>query len=148
MSKVKQEGKLFVYGTLKKGEQRFRSIEDYVTNIEKVKLPGFTLYDLGAFPAIICTHSMDDIVIGELVTVNDIEKVLAICDRIEGYKEDRKYGNLYNRIEVEVQTLDGYWMGEASTYEFANFKQLIVNYSGRQAVQWCRRSKEVVDEEV
>jgi len=149
MSNVKQEGYLFVYGTLKKGQQRFPAIGGFVTDIEKVQLPGFCMYDLGAFPAIICTHSMDNVVIGELVKVDDIAAVLKRCDSIEGYIEGSK-SNLYERVKVEVQDMDGFWMGTSHlpvyTYEFANHEQIIVNYSGKQLEEWP--PKKVVEAEL
>lgn len=138
MSNLKQEGYLFFYGTLKKGQKRFPSVGGFVTEIVKAQLPGFVMYDLGPFPAIMCTHSMDDVVIGELMKVDDIAAVLKRCDAIEGYIEGSK-SNLYERVEVLIQDMDGFWMDLESpvyTYEFSKHETLIVNYSGKQLEEW------------
>lgn len=113
--KLSEEGKVFVYGTLKVGgffAQRF----------DKVRLssvPGTVkanMYSIeGRFPGIV--ESKDGVVTGELHTYTDIELVIAMMDMIEGYFGADDPNNLYDRVKINVETKDG--NVEATAYVFA-----------------------------
>ena len=95
--------RIFVYGSLKRGYglncvltgQRF--LGDARTT------PGFRLYDVGAFPAMVA-YSDGIAVRGELYEVDN--RCLWELDRIEGE------GRLYERVEIELDC------GRAQTYLF------------------------------
>ncbi|CAM4295237.1 gamma-glutamylcyclotransferase [Vibrio agarivorans] len=69
---------VFVYGTLRKGESNHHYLEqcDCLGTCET--LPEYTLFDLGAYPAVIAGHSS---ILGEVYWVND--DTLAQLDRLE-----------------------------------------------------------------
>lgn len=89
---------LFIYGTLKTGFSRNSVLTDGIFGIgrkiqNKIKtVPGYRLYDLGAFPALVA--SKNGIVEGELWEVDDV--LLSIIDQIEGHP------HAYRRTPIEL----------------------------------------------
>lgn len=83
----------FVYGTLKKGYVNHRLLEksQFVGNGE---IKGFSIYDLGPYPAIVDSKDAGEVVAGELYEID--EKTLVMLDRLEGE------GFLYKRRQVNV----------------------------------------------
>lgn len=79
--------KVFVYGTLKRGELRHASIQGKF--LGSAKAPGWVLRDLGAFPA---ATPGPGTIYGELYEVDS----LATLDVVEGYP------HLYNRVDTNV----------------------------------------------
>ncbi len=85
---------VFVYGTLKKGEQRSTILTDE-TFLGPAVLHGYKLYDLTwrGYPAI-TKGTANNSTFGELYSVSD--RTLGIVDMLEG--------SLYSREEVTIET--------------------------------------------
>lgn len=84
--------KVFVYGTLLKGEYNNRHLETS-TLLGSSEVKGFEMRSLGPFPA--CFHSdLDSKVIGEVWEID--AETFARLDRLEGYPR------FYDRVEVET----------------------------------------------
>lgn len=84
--------KVFVYGTLMKGNSNYESFLADADFIGEFVAKGFALYDLGSYPGII--HSEIDKVKGELYSIDS--NVLSELDMLEGE------GNLYIRKLISV----------------------------------------------
>jgi len=116
--------KFFVYGTLKTGECRESVFSSYCKSGDYTVKPArirAELYDLGYYPAIL---EGNNIVRGEMVTIEDPEDYKVLLDRIdaiEGYSEHSDH-NLYNRKKVTVFS-DGE-EHEAWAYFYANSNRL------------------------
>jgi gamma-glutamylcyclotransferase (GGCT)/AIG2-like uncharacterized protein YtfP len=109
--------KVFVYGTLKKGNSvrglnmfRDRGVE-YVSDAVTTEAE-FSLYDLGAFPAV--TSSGNNRISGEVWEVD--ENMMKVLDDIEGYPE------FYNRMEIKTT------QGKAWMYYIPDIKSFRTNY--------------------
>jgi len=84
---------LFVYGTLREGQSRnnvFRDAE-YI-GVRKTK-PHYTMYSLGAFPALSTLGNTE--IVGDVYKVSDY--TLEVCDMIEGHP------SFYQRLPIELQ---------------------------------------------
>jgi gamma-glutamylaminecyclotransferase len=73
--------RIFVYGTLLRGERNHRWIARSTFDGEARTKPAFTLYDLGAYPALVAGGQHT--VAGEVYEVD--EGTLAELDRLEGH---------------------------------------------------------------
>ena len=94
--------KVFVYGTLRKGEANDRLLENAACIAEQCWTNGI-LYDTGfGYPAV--KQAQISQIFGELYTVTDSE--LMRLDQLEGYSEAGK-NNLYERIQQTVYTDKG-----------------------------------------
>lgn len=94
---------IFVYGTLKRGEERATLWPCKPQRVEVATTLG-RLFDLGPYPALVAG---DDVVEGELwyVTPEDLPGVLQALDRIEGFVSE---GNsLYQRRAVTCRNAAG-----------------------------------------
>lgn len=112
-----QTVKVFVYGTLKKGESRAPVLQREAIKWVPAAILGFKLYDLGSFPCI--GHSENgDQVFGELVECTNPDAIVERLDMIEGYTPEGKH-NLYNREEVDVIELGNGRKSKAFVYVFA-----------------------------
>lgn len=94
---------VFVYGTLKRGEEREPMWPRPAIEVERATTQG-RLFDLGPYPAL--TEGTDTID-GELwrVAGEDLEATLAALDEIECYGNDDV--DLYTRRIVQCQTESG-----------------------------------------
>lgn len=94
--------KVFVYGTLRKGEVNAHYLKDAICLDENCWTYGF-LYDSGyGYPALI--PSTNNRTVGELYEVSETE--LKLLDELEDYVEGGT-NNLYNRVEQEIFTDKG-----------------------------------------
>jgi len=94
--------KVFVYGTLRKGDCRNRMLVEATCVAAEAYLDGFDLLDMGSFPGIVPTESASVTrVRGEVYDVSD--DLLADLDVVEGFQEDRPDDSLYLRQEVTVK---------------------------------------------
>lgn len=94
--------RIFVYGSLKRGCGLHRILEGQRFLGDACTTPGFRLYDVGWFPAMVADP--DGIAVkGELYEVDSA--TLASLDRVESE------GRMYQRVEIELQG-----MGRAETY--------------------------------
>ena len=112
--------RVFVYGTLKAGGRLSGSVAgDRISS--KAAIAKGSMFNVGggAYPAVLFDGKSD--VIGEVHEYVNAQKCLQSMDRIEGFSGEIKAmgeGNLYNRIEVEVD-IDGEKV-KCSTYEYNN----------------------------
>jgi len=82
---------VFVYGTLLVGEHNHRLLKGaQLISDEARTQPGFQLYDLGRYPALV--RDGDQAVLGEVYEVD--EPMLAALDRLEGHPD------LYRRTGI------------------------------------------------
>lgn len=107
---------VFVYGTLKRGEERERCWPHPPWEILPATLLG-ELRDLGLYPALI--HGADRVA-GEVwqLSPEHVEDTLRVLDAIEGYREGSAE-NLYQRQVVQCTTADGRKLA-AFTYFYAD----------------------------
>jgi len=102
--------KVFVYGTLRVGEGNWRWLlkeKAGAFHIGSDIIEGFTMINLGAFPALIENKTVpeelqNEVIIGDVFEVND-ERLEAL-DRLEGYPD------FYDRVEVETQNNGKCWV--------------------------------------
>jgi gamma-glutamylcyclotransferase (GGCT)/AIG2-like uncharacterized protein YtfP len=73
--------RVFVYGTLLRGEHNHMFLRNSQFIGEAQTVPGFALYDLGYFPAMV--RATEGVVQGEVFEVDDA--ALRALDRLEGY---------------------------------------------------------------
>ncbi len=93
---------IFVYGTLLPGQERFRLIAQMVAGREAARTRGRLLHLPEGYPALMETE--EGWVQGELLQFNEpIEKVLDVCDRIEGYQPDDEESSLFIRVAKQVE---------------------------------------------
>jgi gamma-glutamylaminecyclotransferase len=119
--------KVFVYGTLKKGSRsrgldRWGEGADFIGHAVTSK-PIFSLYDLGAFPAVGITGSNH--IAGEVWSVND--DTMADLDRIEGYPA------FYKRTQIDT-TQGRAWIYFISDIE--NYHATFVEPNTNQIASW------------
>lgn len=94
--------KVFVYGTLRKGEANHRLVKEAACIAEQALVSG-TLFDTGyGYPAM--SQSPEAKIYGELYTVS--EKELTRLDELEGYQEGA-VNNLYERMQQTVYIDNG-----------------------------------------
>lgn len=107
---------VFVYGTLKRGQERERCWPRPPRRIEPAEIHG-ELYDLGPYPALL--HG-DDRVLGELWFLEpaDLETTLRILDEIECFGVEDV--DLYVRETVECRTLADGLIHSAHVYFLAD----------------------------
>ncbi len=102
--------RVFVYGTLRRGECRAGAMTERIAPVEVA--PASTrgvLFDLGEYPALTldADAGADDGVHGELFTYEDVRPLLPLLDRIEGFEGHGARHSLYERSVVPVQTSAG-----------------------------------------
>jgi gamma-glutamylaminecyclotransferase len=93
--------RLLVYGSLRRGERANGFMDGAIFVSLARSAPGWTLYDLGAFPGLVRTG--EGTVLGEIYDVDD--ELLVRLDRYEGTPR------FYRREAIELE--DG---GSAQTY--------------------------------
>ena len=96
--------KIFVYGTLMRGEIRSSTTEQICIGEGKSATVKGDLADLGAFPGMI---EGDGTIKGELYHLDQVYTALQTLDSIEGFYGYGSEDSLYNRTIVKVQTDDG-----------------------------------------
>ena len=91
---------LFVYGTLKRGERNHRLLADQRFVRSAATAPGFRLYDLGPYPAMVPDADAGPVQ-GELFSVS--ECTTAELDDVEGVPD------LFDRRRVELDDGTSAW---------------------------------------
>ena len=91
MSTLNSCNRLFIYGTLMKGIQTGMSLYLHSNSrlLSNARLSGY-LYDVGAYPAVIYDKNAVSSIEGEVVEIDETEKVLAVLDEYEGLEYERK----------------------------------------------------------
>lgn len=85
--------KIFVYGTLRRGDDNHYLIAPYVTEIKTAKMRGVRCH-MSSLSAMIRGDSW---VNGEVITFTEEEKVIKLLDELEGFIEPEHPRNLYER---------------------------------------------------
>jgi gamma-glutamylcyclotransferase (GGCT)/AIG2-like uncharacterized protein YtfP len=93
--------RLFVYGTLMRGEERHPALLRHGARFECPGRARGTLHDLGPYPAL-SADPADDPVVGELYEAPDLGALLTETDRVEGFGGFGARGSLYRRAIVRV----------------------------------------------
>jgi len=98
--------RVFFYGTLMTGFDRRRraGIDPLLSWVGRGRIQA-ALFDLGIYPAAV--PDPDGSVWGEVYRADDLERVLAGLDEIEGYCPEQPEASLYVRVEVPVVYEDG-----------------------------------------
>jgi len=122
-----KETKVFVYGTLMKGDSR-RGLDRWAQGAKFVgaavtSRPTYSLYDLGSFPAVVLTG--DNHIKGEVWIVDD--ETMQDLDRIEGYPA------FYKRTQIDT-TQGRAWMYFIPDIE--NYNAAYVEPDNNQIASW------------
>lgn len=107
--------KVFVYGTLKIGEERAKYLNKDRLFSQKAILKNAILINLGEFPGLILNKN--GIVYGEIHTFSN-KNVLQKLDHIEGYIEELYQQSLYVRKKVKVFNQELEKEEEVFVYEY------------------------------
>ena len=107
---------VFVYGTLKRGQCREAMWPERPIRILEACVRG-KLYNRSDYPAM---TPGQDCVMGEVWEFDDalMPVVLHTLDQIEGTNQPG-FDNLYQRVIVEIMSLDDHPLGRAYTYHYA-----------------------------
>jgi len=95
----------FCYGTLRKGDCRYRVMENLGILSERYGKVCGRLHDCGAFPAITLDAPPKAVVHGDVIRVHHLDEAFRQLDAIEGYRPNGTH-NLYNRRLVPVRLAD------------------------------------------
>lgn len=86
--------RMFVYGTLRRGERAWCQIEPYAAASEAARCRGSMVAFASGYPGL--TLEGDAVVTGELITLRDVPLALAWLDDYEGDE--------FTRREIDVET--------------------------------------------
>lgn len=130
--------RIFVYGTLKRGQVRERCWPRMPLGIEVATVRG-TLYDLGPYPALV---EGNDVIAGELwhFEEEDVPPTIAVLDEVEGFSGNAD--DWYRRVVVKCQTATG--AVQAWTYLYARTTELRqetrIKPNGSGVCEWSQGS--------
>jgi gamma-glutamylcyclotransferase (GGCT)/AIG2-like uncharacterized protein YtfP len=93
---------LFVYGTLRRGEERHPVLARHDAAGGEAATTIGTLLDLGPYPGLIVDGAKDSVA-GELYHVSDLDALFAGLDAIETFRGFGAPGSLYRRAIVRVR---------------------------------------------
>ena len=123
----------FCYGTLRKGDCRYRVMKELGILSERPGKVRGRLHDCGPYPAITLNAPQKSVVHGDFIRIHDLDEAFRRLDTIEGYRPGGSH-NLYNRRLVPVR-LDDRSVRIAWIYEYARPLPKVVIASG----DWFRR---------
>lgn len=98
--------KIFVYGTLRKGQSRGDLLLPYEVQRNSARISG-RLEDHGAWPALLPALRDQDFVVGEIIALSNVPEALILTDQIEGYWGPSSVKNLFRRSLTEAELADG-----------------------------------------
>jgi gamma-glutamylcyclotransferase (GGCT)/AIG2-like uncharacterized protein YtfP len=102
-----QNAFLFVYGTLlDDGNELAGYLKNNSGFYSEGKING-RLYDIGEYPGAILSSDNNEYVYGNILKLNDTEKVLLVIDDYEGYGDEQVQPNLFRRVLAEALTETG-----------------------------------------
>ncbi|MCF6093111.1 gamma-glutamylcyclotransferase [Microaerobacter geothermalis] len=99
---VKVTDRVFVYGTLLKGEYYHHIIKDQVKSVVPATIRGW-MFDLGPYPAIV---EGSGYIHGQIIELHDPDKAFQSMDLLEGYHDAHSPLNEYERVYTEAWTND------------------------------------------
>jgi gamma-glutamylcyclotransferase (GGCT)/AIG2-like uncharacterized protein YtfP len=97
----------FFYGTLLRGEPRFRVLPKFGLDCVIMAEAFGRLLDLGSFPALVDTDSSRQLVQGDFVKLQKPEDAIRELDQIEGFNGFGKPNSLYRRSYIGIGVGDG-----------------------------------------
>ena len=106
MLEPREQKKIFVYGSLRTGFYNYdKYLKGKVNDAKLGKVKG-KLYHMPhkGYPALL---EGEDIVIGEVMTIENFEEVMIPMDEMENYYGVNDSRNEYNRIVMDVELEDG-----------------------------------------
>ncbi|MBE9207369.1 gamma-glutamylcyclotransferase [Nostoc sp. LEGE 06077] len=114
MTKISEEVRVFVYGTLKPGEANYQKYcAGKMVNAQRAVIPGKLFALPLGYPAVTPGQNQ---VHGYLLSFAE-PKILQALDHLEDYQPNRPITeNFYNRQEIEVYTPQGDVLGLAWVY--------------------------------
>ena len=92
---------VFVYGTLMRGQQRWKHLQPWSSGVVHEGQVSGRLFHLGDYPGM--TTDKPGVVHGEVHRCRDIEPCLEVLDSIEGVDEGDMASGLYLRLPVPVR---------------------------------------------
>ncbi len=123
---------VFVYGTLLPGEANFRWIAPMVAGRQAGRTRGRLFHLSLGYPALV--ESETGWVRGELLRFNQpMEKVLEVCDRIEGYQPWNETASLFVRVVRQVEPHEGASV-EAWCYSLSPAKHEALLHQGQEII--------------
>ena len=93
--------RLFVYGTLMKGQSRHSTITHHIANQGIKASTKGALYNLGDYPGMRCSDS--GTVHGELYEMDEVFLTLQSLDRVEGFYGFQSPNSLFRRTLIQVE---------------------------------------------
>lgn len=106
---------LFVYGTLRRGEERFPVLERHRARLAFTGSTQGTLYDLGTYPGLRVGDG-GTAVVGEAYVCDALDELLRDTDLIEGFLGFGAPGSVYRRAIVKIACASG---GSALAWTYA-----------------------------
>lgn len=135
---------LFAYGTLRTDidvpvkEQ----VSQYLEVVGEAEISG-KLYDMGGYPGAVQAEAGEESVIkGQVMKVNEPEKVFAILDKYEGCHPDSKESSTYYRQPVSVP-LPGGQQVEAWVYWYIRPVEEVKRIRHKDYLEYLREKKNV-----
>jgi gamma-glutamylcyclotransferase (GGCT)/AIG2-like uncharacterized protein YtfP len=119
-----KSGRVFVYGSLKRGKQLY-FIEELTALRQEVlpaRLHNAVLYDLGPYPGMLIKPG-GGFVLGEVHRFRPMSEAMAILDDVEEYYGEGDPNNLYRRVELEAELLNGNGFIACWAYEYVGSLQ-------------------------
>lgn len=93
----------FIYGTMRVDEGRYKELASYVETTTPGVLPKARLYSVGAWPFVVRSELVKEVVYGDIVYIKPelVDIARNMLDGVEGYIEGNKH-NLFIRTVVSV----------------------------------------------
>ena len=104
------EDKLFVYGTLRRGEERHDVLERLRAQPLGTGMVRGRLFDLGQYPGARPSEKSGARLAGEIYRLANPTRDLRILDSIEGFNPARPKAGLFRRESAEVALAGGRWL--------------------------------------
>ena len=110
-------GRLFVYGALRKGFRAHRLMQGFRARLLATGWVNGRLYDLGKYPGALESTRDADKVHGEIYLLPRAADAFRVLDSLEGFDPANSGGNLFERKETTVMLAGGretrawiYWL--------------------------------------
>lgn len=128
--------KVFVYGTLRKGESNHSLISAWVKSITPASVRGW-MFDLGDYPAIV---EGSGFVYGEILEFDDPEEAIRRMDWLEDYHGPGHRENHYERVETEA-VMEGGLTEKVQVYQYVLQQKaaLAEHYPLIKSGDWLKR---------
>ncbi|NLX69523.1 MAG: gamma-glutamylcyclotransferase [Clostridiales bacterium] len=111
---------LFVYGSLMENFFNYKHVKDKILSRKYARTRGKLFHQVEkGYPAMI---DGDDYIYGELLELYDWDNTIKAIDKVENYFGEGNPENEYNRVIIDVETLDDKKSYKAYAYKF-NLKE-------------------------